>query len=70
MPPRVQALEAFVRLFADDSELRKSFGALEGTARKAGTAAAIQRGPQRLDRPDCGHAGARGPGRELRPEVV
>ncbi|MEX2222782.1 MAG: hypothetical protein WEG40_13375 [Candidatus Rokuibacteriota bacterium] len=41
MAPRVQALEAFVKLFADDTELRKSFGALEGSARKAGTAAGL-----------------------------
>lgn len=37
----VKALEAFVKLFADDTELRKSFGALEGTARKAGTQAGL-----------------------------
>lgn len=34
-------LEAFVRLFADDAELRKSFGALPGVARQAGDAAGL-----------------------------
>lgn len=38
-PTRV--LEAFVKLFADDAELRKSFAGLPGAARKAGDAAGL-----------------------------
>jgi len=40
MPP-TKVLEAFVKLFADDAELRKTFAGLEGGARKAGTAAGL-----------------------------